>query len=447
MAFYNDFDQDKAFNDDEDEDDNDDDVDDDDDEDDFYDDQAVADFRSKMSNLYEDEPGTGGSSSSGSFTTLSSNSFSAVDELIQFARQQQQTTADPKNKNPDWAVPTTRLEPGTVLVANPAQFCDNFPWPILDNEKQKDSETNNKNKKNNNNKNTNRLGGFPFASTASNRPNPRLLQKFGLTLPPPADLGADRRADLLPVVILVQHDEPSSSFLGVLLNRRTGYLLGDLEQPILMGGSSTNTDDETSSSSSSSPQMAPLLEKFCIQPLWFGGVHNPPRPPTSSSSSSSSGAASGLDMLHLCPHVPGAQLLTDDGLYWGGDPVQAQECLSSSSSSSSSTDSPIYTGFDFKFFVQVTKWFPHELEQELSWSTTLSNDKESRDTSSPPPPIMLSPAAAWFPCKVSKHVLFKSRDRMGGGTRGRRALPLWTEIMQLLGGDYTTIVQELYQDG
>eukprot|EP00957_Ditylum_brightwellii_P136174 10385486-Ditylum_brightwellii.AAC.1 len=32
------------------------------------------------------------------------------------------------------------------------------------------------------------------------QPSPALLAKFGLTLPPPADLGPDRRADLLPVL-------------------------------------------------------------------------------------------------------------------------------------------------------------------------------------------------------------------------------------------------------
>jgi len=39
-------------------------------------------------------------------------------------------------------------------------------------------------------------------------------------------------------------------------------------------------------------------------------------------------------------------------------------------------------------------------------------------------------------------VLFKSRDRMGT----RRAKPLWTEIMELLGGKYKDIRDQLYDD-
>jgi putative AlgH/UPF0301 family transcriptional regulator len=47
----------------------------------------------------------------------------------------------------------------------------------------------------------------------------------------------------------------------------------------------------------------------------------------------------------------------------------------------------------------------------------------------------------WFVASVSKEVLFKSRDRMGT----RRAKPLWTEIMELMGGKYKEIRDQLYQ--
>jgi putative AlgH/UPF0301 family transcriptional regulator len=48
----------------------------------------------------------------------------------------------------------------------------------------------------------------------------------------------------------------------------------------------------------------------------------------------------------------------------------------------------------------------------------------------------------WFVASVSKEILFKSRDRMGT----RRAKPLWTEIMELMGGKYKDIRDQLYDN-
>jgi hypothetical protein len=136
---------------------------------------------------------------------------------------------------------------------------------------------------------------------------------------------------------------------AVLLNRRTGYLLGDLEQQ--PGGP------------------APILEKFCIQPLWFGGVDN---------------VSSGLDMMHLCPTVQGAKALTKDGLFWGGEPAQAQDAMSDPSLDR------VFTGFDFKFFVQSTLWKPGELQAEIA-------------------------AGTWFCAAVSKEVLCHAIVRYHAG--------------------------------
>ena len=302
---YSDFDDFESDSDDDDE---------DDDEDDFLDDLSVADFRSKMSNLFDE-----GSDSS--------SSSSSVDDLIAFARKQGSSETAPT----DWAKPTSSIRPGTVLVANPASFCSDI---------------------------------------GQARVQPELLSKFGLTLPPPADLGPDRRADLLPVLVVVERNERRTR--AVLLNRRTGYLLGDLEQP-----------NDTA-----------LLEKFCIQPLWFGGVDNV--------------SNGGLDILHLCPGVAGATQITEDGLWWGGESSQASEALEK-------TLDRVYTGFDFKFFVQSTIWSNDEIEKEIQ-------------------------AETWFPASVSKEVLFKPRDRMGT----RRAKPLWTEIMELMGEKYRDIRDQLY---
>lgn len=250
-------------------DDEDDDEDDDDDDDDYddLDDVDLADFRSKMGSLFPDKD------------------LGAVDELISFA------TSKATDEITEWANPVDKLQAGCVLVANPAKFCSDF-------------------------------------GSSKKSPSSALLSKFGLTLPPPADLGPDRRADLLPVLVLLERHTLRGS-QAVLLNRRTGYLLGDLEQQ----------DTGTVS--------APKLGAFMIQPLWFGGT-----------SAGSAEESSGLDMLHLCPAVEGAKKLTNDGLFWGGDPAQAQDAMQDSSLDR------VMTGFDFKFFVQSTRWLPLQVISE-----------------------------------------------------------------------------------
>ena len=286
--------------------------------------KSLAEFRSKMDFLFDG----GAAEDDGSVASAAS----AVDELIDFARSKQAGGGSAAAAvDALWAKVATKLEEGVVLLANPAKFC---------------------------------------ADIGSVTPNPALLSKFGLTMPPPAELGPDRRADLLPVLILVEAPmSPTDSsstrrsnarMRGVLLNRRTGILLGDLEQP----NSSDDTGDADDPGSGSPPR--PLLEKFCIQPLWFGGVDN---------------VSSGLDMLHQCPAVIGAKALTKDGLYWGGDPSQAQTAMEE-------TAERVLTGFDFKFFVQSTVWSPEELEKQVNNNV-------------------------WFLASVSKDLLFKPRDRMG----------------------------------
>ena len=201
------------------------------------------------------------------------------------------------------------------------------------------------------------------------------------------------RADLLPVLVLLER-QPLRGSRAVLMNRRTGYLLGDL-------GQESPEEQDTNVP----PPPPKFGGAFMIQPLWFGGTS------TGGGNGSSDDTAKGLDMIHKCPAVEGAQALTEDGLYWGGDPVQAQDAMSDTSLDT------VYTGFDFKFFVQSTRWLPMQLEKEIRDGT-------------------------WYVASVSKEVLFKSRDRLGT----RRAKPLWTEIMELMGGKYSDIRDQLYND-
>ncbi|GKZ00779.1 hypothetical protein MPSEU_001029700 [Mayamaea pseudoterrestris] len=345
--FYNDFDDfdknddddDKDKNDvnkdDEDGDDEEEEEEDEDDEDysfDTIDDAAIANFRNRMSSTFDSAP-----SATIEPSASDTDASAAVDELLSFVTRQNQQVND-------WAKPIDEIKEGAVLLANPNRFCTEF---------------------------------------SKTPPSPSLLSKFGLTLPPPAELGPDRRADLLPVLLIVQVDATSNLVRAVLLNRRTGYLLGDLEQPSAIGGEAST----------------PLLEKFCVQPLWFGGVEND---------------SMGLVMLHQCSTVVGAKPLTSDGLYWGGDPAQAQEAMSDTTST---TKERVLTGFDFKFFVQSTVWKSTDLQKEIENGT-------------------------WYTASVSKEVLFKSRDRMGT----QRAKPLWSECMELLGGECKSARDKLYGD-
>jgi putative AlgH/UPF0301 family transcriptional regulator len=61
--------------------------------------------------------------------------------------------------------------------------------------------------------------------------------------------------------------------------------------------------------------------------------------------------------------------------------------------------------------VQATKWAPGALEQQVA-------------------------DGVWTPMAVSKEVLLKIRER--DGTRGLPPKPLWTEAMELCGGECAT---------
>jgi len=291
-----------------------------------------------------------------------------------------------------YAKETKEIKAGCVLIANPYKFCNDFG------------------KSGNSSSNT--IENF----FNKNKPSTTLLNKFGLSLPPPSDLGPDRRADLLPVLILVpsdndddDNDSNDNEHYALLLNRRTGYLIGDLEEQIQQQKAQPDYQPQNSSY---------RLGAFMIQPLWFGGTS--PNPSSSSSSTQSTKKSMGIEMIHLCKNVNHSTKITSDGIYYGGDPTQAQEAMQKTNDNISEfqlQQSPM-TGFDFKFFVQSTKWLPKQLKKEIFDDNI------------------------WFVADVSKDILFKSRDRLGS----RRAKPLWTEIMELLGGEYKEMCDELYND-
>ena len=379
-----------------------------------------ADFEEEEDEEDDDDDEGSGSA----LPDLEGNTLSSIDDLIGFAQAKaRQKAADDVKKgkkktfatgtweDENWANPIPHinedtgelfdlddiLERGVVLLANPAKFCSDLA----------ESEFKS------NNKGNSFIGGLfddPFPTFGDSEPSssisPALLAKFGITLPPSPDLGPDRRADLLPVVILIDRD-PSRGSQAMLLNRRTGNLMGDLP-PTLFETDSDNADED-----GFTPHP---LAAFMIQPLWWAGSS----PSISKDSEdeddptiSRGGGVKAIDMLHACPYVKGCTPLPKaDGLFWGGDPVQAQKAMKDER-----LDKPL-SGFDFKFFIQTTRWLPTQLEQEIKDGT-------------------------WYVATVSKEVLFRSRDRLGA----KRAKPLWTEIIELLGDDYKHIKDQLYEEG
>lgn len=381
--------------------------------------QEEADDEDEEEEEEEDEDDEDDDVDSGSaLPDLEGNTISSIDDLIGFAqakaREKKKDTEGSGDvstgggtwEDENWArsVPLADestgedldfsdiLEGGVVLIANPAKFCSD----LADDDKPKDRKI---------------LGGlfddpFPTSASLSNSISPALLAKFGITLPPSPDLGPDRRADLLPVVLLTDRDALKGC-QAVLMNRRTGNLMGDLP-PSLFDSVAPGDDDIGDGSAGFTPHP---LSAFMIQPLWWAGSSPGGNAMGEGGSAANrGGGVKAIDMVHACPYVNGSiPLGQSDGLYWGGNPVQAQQAMKDSR-----LEKPL-SGFDFKFFIQSTVWLPSQLEQEIRDGT-------------------------WYLATVSKEVLFRSRDRLGA----KRAKPLWTEIIELLGDDYKHIRDQLY---
>jgi len=145
----------------------------------------------------------------------------------------------------------------------------------------------------------------------------RDLGRFGLQGPLSDDeLDADTKAQMLPVLVLIEHSTAGSA--AVLLERRTGALMGDIS-----------------------------MEDYgcvAIAPLWLGGTSK----------------QSNLYVLHCCDDVAGATRVRD-GLWLGGwndaRPRVADSTLAESR---------------FKFFLGATEWGPGQLKQEMEQGAWLA---------------------------------------------------------------------------
>ena len=158
------------------------------------------------------------------------------------------------------------------------------------------------------------------------------------------DLGPDRRADLLPVVMFIGTDTVRGS-QAVLMNRRTGNLIGDLP---------TNAFEDDIVKDEDDPFASHPLGAFMIQPLWWAG--SSPGGNADDENPSNRGGINAIDMIHACPYVDGSVALPkSDGLYWGGSPIQAQKAMKDER-----LEKPL-SGFDFKFYIQTTRWLPSQV--------------------------------------------------------------------------------------
>ena len=145
------------------------------------------------------------------------------------------------------------------------------------------------------------------------------------------------------------------------MNRRTGNLMGELPANVFDTTRMTTNPDDDGDGSPPSPPTSHPLSAFMIQPLWWAGSSpggnmggNDGGP--SRRGVGGGGGISAIDMVHACPYVNGSvPLPMSDGLYWGGSPVQAQEAMKDSR-----LERPL-SGFDFKFFIQTTRWLPSQV--------------------------------------------------------------------------------------
>ena len=341
-----------------------------DEEDDFDDEEEEEDEE-------EDDEDDDYMDSGSALPDLEGNTLSSIDDLIGFAQAKAREKAKDSKTGGDksssilggtwedenWARSVSRvdestgeildfsdiLEGGVVLIANPAKFCSDLT---------DDSDNNDKGKKGGK-----ILGGLfddPFpqstgsggGKSSTNNISPALLAKFGITLPPSPDLGPDRRADLLPVVLLIDRDQVKGC-QAVLMNRRTGNLMGDLPPSLFESAEGSSGEDTDIDESGYTPHP---LSAFMIQPLWWAGSSPGGNGMGDEEGANRGGGVKAIDMIHACPYVNGSVPLDkSDGLYWGGNPVQAQEAMKDGR-----LEKPL-SGFDFKFFIQTTRWLPSQV--------------------------------------------------------------------------------------
>lgn len=184
------------------------------------------------------------------------------------------------------------------------------------------------------------------------------LDRVGLPRDIANRVAEEQRPSLMPVVLVL---DASDAQAGVLLGRRSGFIMGDLK----------SLDSS----------------QFLVQPLWVGGPSEPPRTDLNlrTVGGPNPGDITGILALHPYRDIDGAQPVTADGLYSGGDWADAKDRVARGRANP----------FRFRLVAQATLWKPGDLDAELK-------------------------AGAWTVAQVSIDLLLK--DRLPGSR------PLWVDI-------------------
>jgi len=136
----------------------------------------------------------------------------------------------------------------------------------------------------------------------------------------------ERLNALLPVILLLDRGESVVS--GLMLGRRSGYLMGDFKQLDTSG--------------------------FLTQPLWIGGPSAPDNLELCTVGAISD-ESTGILALHPYQSITNSQPLTPDGLYVGGDWNTAKLLV----------DRGMANPFRFRLFAQATSWSTTDFDNEL----------------------------------------------------------------------------------
>jgi len=132
---------------------------------------------------------------------------------------------------------------------------------------------------------------------------------------------------------------------GLILGRRTGYLVGD----IIVADKNDNENENTQHS------LQETLKFFMVQPLYFGGSNNDDiEKPVSASLLE----GCGLHIIHRIPSI-GTKMIPEN-LYVGASVSSLSEAYRNPPSAANKP-----SGFDALLYIQNTVWNPTVIEKDI----------------------------------------------------------------------------------
>jgi len=176
------------------------------------------------------------------------------------------------------------------------------------------------------------------------------LERCGLAPDAAERAPPERYAAISPVVLLLEGGAAKTQgYRGVLMGRRSGYMMGDFKELKVQG--------------------------FMLQPLWVGGPAQADGPRRTVGAPDGE-TETGIVAVHPFADLPNAERVGEDGLCVGGDWRTATTLV----------EKGMLNPYRFRLFAQGTAWKPGELEREIQ-------------------------AGAWRLATVSCDLLLKDRER------------------------------------